>query len=114
MLNEKFTCAYIANVSICPKLIWMNNSKIRLKFKGNCLKQEDEAAYTPKIVVNLFIVYELDTWSQDLNTEFALLGCLFGTVKLTKNADKDKYKYSGYGVEFDSCSEFSLLDSSLA
>ena len=47
--NEKFTCAYIANISVCPKLIWMNNSKIRLTFKGSCLKQEDKAAYTPKI-----------------------------------------------------------------
>ena len=30
--NEKFTCSYIVNVSACPKLIWMNNSKIILKF----------------------------------------------------------------------------------
>ena len=50
----------------------MNNSKIRLKFKGSRLKQEDKTAYTPKHVVNLFIVYELDTWSRDLNTDFAL------------------------------------------
>ena len=26
---------------------------------------------------------------------------LFGSVKLTKNADIDKYKYSGYGIGFD-------------
>ena len=26
---------------------------------------------------------------------------LFGAVKLTKNYDIDKYKYSGYGIEFD-------------
>ena len=30
---EKFTCTYVANLSACPKLIWMNNSKIKLKFK---------------------------------------------------------------------------------
>ena len=84
MKNEKFTCAYIANVSICPKLIWMNNSKIRLKFKGSYLKQEDKAPYTPKNVVNLFIVYELDTWSRDLSTDVTLKDCLFGAVKLTK------------------------------
>ena len=29
--NEKFMCAYVADVSVCQKLIWMNNSKIRLK-----------------------------------------------------------------------------------
>ena len=33
--------------------------------------------------------------------------CLFGTVKLTKNADIDKYKYSGYGVRFNSKGPFS-------
>ena len=26
---------------------------------------------------------------------------LFGAIKLTKNADFDKYKYSGYGIGFD-------------
>ena len=58
--NGKFTCAYIANVSVCSKLIWMNSTKIRLKFKESCLKEEDKAAYTQKNA-NLFIVYELDT-----------------------------------------------------
>ena len=53
--NKKFMSPFIANVSLCPKLIWMNNLKITLTFKGRCLKQEDKA----KNVVNLFIVYEL-------------------------------------------------------
>ena len=38
---------------------------------------------------------------------------MFGAVKLTKYADPDKYKYSGYGIGFDSHSEFSLLDGSI-
>ena len=36
-----------------------------------------------------------------------LKNCLFGAVALTKNADIDKYRYSGYGTGFDrrwSCS----------
>ena len=56
--NEKFTCTYIANVNVSPKLLWMNNSRIRLKIKGTCLKQEDKATFTPKNLVNLYIVYE--------------------------------------------------------
>ena len=36
-----------------------------------------------------------------------LLYCLFGAVKLTKNADIDKYKYSGYGIGFDLRGTFS-------
>ena len=34
--------------------------------------------------------------------------CLFGVVTLTKNADIDKYKYSGYGIGFDRRSSFSF------
>ena len=30
-----------------------------------------------------------------------LENCLFGAVSFTKNADIDKYKYSGYGIGFD-------------
>ena len=30
-----------------------------------------------------------------------LKNCLFGAVTLTKNADIDKYGYSGYGIAFD-------------
>ena len=58
--NEKFTSPYTGNKSLSPKLVW-NNSKIRLKFEGSCIKQKDKAPFTPKNVVNLFIVYELDT-----------------------------------------------------
>ena len=57
-------------------------------------------------MVNIFIVYELNTWSRDLNTEFTLKKCLFASVKLTKNADTDKYKYSSNSVGFDSQSAF--------
>ena len=38
---------------------------------------------------------------------------MFGGVKLSKNADPDKYLYSGYGIGFNSCSEFSLPDGSM-
>ena len=33
-----------------------------------------------------------------MNTYFTLNNCLFGSVKLTKCADPDKYKYSHYGT----------------
>ena len=40
------------------------------------------------------------------------IDCLFGSVKLTKNADLDKSKYSGYGIEFHSRSEVLFRDGS--
>ena len=35
---------------------------------------------------------------------------MFGSAKVTKNADPDKYKYTGYGIGFDSRSEFLIID----
>ena len=98
---------YTTSKSLFPKLLW-HDSRIKLKFQGSFLKQ-DRATFTPKNGVNLFLVYELvNIWSQDLNIDFTLKNCLFGSVKLTKNADPDKYSYSGYGIGFDFCSYFSL------
>ena len=37
----------------------------------------------------------------------------FRSVKLTKNADLNKYKYRGYSIGFDSRSKFSLPDGSM-
>ena len=36
-----------------------------------------------------------------------MTNALFGAVKLTKNPDIDKYKYSGYGIRFDGHGFFS-------
>ena len=36
------------------------------------------------------------------------MNCLFGVVTLTKNADIDKYGYSGYGIGFDRKGRFSF------
>ena len=50
---------------------------------------------------------------RNLNTDFSLNNCLFGSVKLTKNADPDKYKNSGYSIGFDSRLEFLFTDGSM-
>ena len=57
------------------------------------------------IYIYVYISYTLIPLLTNLNTDFTLKNCLFGSVKLTKNADPDKYKHSGYGIGFDSCSE---------
>ena len=71
----------------------MNKPKIRLRFMGSCLKQE-KVTFNPRDAVNLFIVYELYRLLQNLNDDFTLKDCLFRAVKLTRNADPDKYSYS--------------------
>ena len=49
---------------------------------------------------------------RNLNTDFTLGNWLFGSVKLTRNADLDKNKYTGHGIGFDSRSEFLVTDGS--
>ena len=57
--------------------------------------------------VNVYIVYELGASGSNDNDP-TLKNCLFGAVTLTKNADIDKYGYSGYGIGFDRRSSFSF------
>ena len=110
MSNQKTEPPFTTNKSLSPKLAWMNNSRIRLRFTGSCLR-EQFATFTPNNVENLFIVYELDRWSQDLNAKFNLKDCLFGAVKLTMNVNPNKYSYSGYGTGFGSRSLISIPNS---
>ena len=79
-----------------------------MNFNGHCLIKNNISI--PKKVINLYISYTLGPQLRNLNTDFTLGNFLFGSVKLTKNAALDKYKYSGYGIGFDSRSEFSLPD----
>ena len=88
-------------ITFSPELIDRFTRFFRMKFKGIYLKQ-DSASFLHKNIVNLYITYKLDTWSKDLNTDFTLGDSLFGAVKLTKNADPGKCKYSSYGIRFDS------------
>ena len=79
---------------------------MRVKFIWICLKQP-KFTYTHKTIANIYIAYELGayTWNDNDPT---LKNCLFGAVTLTKNADIDKYGYSGYGIGFDRRSSFSF------
>ena len=86
-LNNSLVPTYIAN-------------KTRVKFDGGCLKQE-KITLTHGKTVNIYIVYELIFSTRGYDDYTTLENCLFGAVKLTKNVDIDKCKYSGYGVGFD-------------
>ena len=80
--------------------------KIRIKFNGSCLKQ-DKITYTHGKITNIYIVYEISK-SYNISSYPTLENCLFGAVSLTKNADIDQYKCSGYGIGFDRLGEFSF------
>lgn len=50
----------------------------------------------------MFLLYDLEA---DLLWQDSLLRA---AIKLTANADLKKHSYFGYGIEFDTCSAFSL------
>ena len=91
--------------SLTPALSYYG-TKTRVKFTGSCLKQS-KISYTHGKIVNIYIVYELGASSSHVNDP-TLRNCLFGAVTLTKNADIDKYGYSGYRIGFDGRSSFSF------
>ena len=77
-----------------------------MEFNGSSLKQ-DKIMYTHGKVVNIYIVYEL-TGSNSDDNDPTIKNSLFGAVTFTKNADIDKYGYSGYGIGFDRRGSFSF------
>ena len=66
--------------------------------------RQDNVTYNCGPIVNIYIVYRLTSDTKD--SSITLQNCLFGAVKVTKNLDIDKYKYSGYGIGFDSKGSF--------
>ena len=81
-------------------------SKIRTKFNGSFLNRFSLTVLHGAIV-NIYIVYEITSNYSSINYP-TLENCLFGSVKLTKNVDIDKYGHSGYGIGFDRNTSFSI------
>ena len=99
--NESIKAVSTSDNSLHPTLSYYG-TKIRVKFTGSCLKQSSKLSYTHGKLVNIYIVYD---W---VILVLALVILQFGAITLTKNADVDKYGYSGYGNGFDRRSSFSF------
>ena len=99
-LSSKTITPYATSDNSLTPLIDHYTSKVIVKFNGSCLKQSNKLTYYYGAKVNIYLVYELGA-SGSNNSDPTLKHCLFGAVTLTKNADIDKYRYSGYGVGFD-------------
>ena len=95
MSDERFDSITASNYKITPELN-SYGTKTKVEFNGSCLKQ-DKVTYNHGKIINIYI-----------SSYPTLENCLFGAVSLTKNADIDKYKYSGYGIGFDRHGKFSF------
>ena len=87
------------DTSVSPRPRFQNDRKSYFVFRRSCLK-EDEAKSKYQKIINIYIAYDFQS-NLNYNPDFTLENCLFGEVKITKNTDVDKYKYSGYGIGFD-------------
>ena len=103
--DERLHSNTASNYTITPELSFYG-TKTRVEFNGSCLKQ-DKATYNHGIIVNIYIFYETSK-NYSISSYPTLENCLFGTISLTKNADIDQYKYSGYGIGFDRKGQFSF------
>ena len=103
--NENFKAVSTTDNSLNLTLNYYG-PKIRVKFTGDCLEQQ-KITYNLGKVVNVYIVYSLGASSSNYSNS-TIKNCLFGAVTLTKNADIDKYGYSGYGISFDRRGSFSF------
>ena len=81
-------------------------SKIRIKFNETFLNR-----FPPTIlhgdIVNIYIVHEITSDYSSISYP-TLENCVFGSVKLPKNADINKYGYSGYSIGSDRNTSFSV------
>ena len=103
--SESFKAISTTDNSLNPTLNYYG-TKIRVKFSGDCFEQRKITSNHGK-VVNFYIVYSLGASSSNYSDP-TIKNCLFGAVTLTKNADIDKYGYSGYGIGFDRRESFSF------
>ena len=105
MSDERINSVTTSNYSITPELSHYG-TETRAKFNGSCLKQ-DKVTYSHGTIVNIYNVYEISK-NYNISISPTLENCLFGAVSLTKHADNDQYKYSGYGIGFDRKGKFSF------
>ena len=77
------------------------NSRVNPKSNNSVLVQKSFSSLYSNFILNLYIVYELNTWSCNLANNFTLKIVLFGTVKLVRNSIKSKFTYNGQRTTFD-------------
>ena len=97
--------------NLIPRLDYIDNLKIRVKFNGSCLKLK-KATFTSKAILNFYIEYKLKLWPYNDDIGFTFGNYLFDAVKLTETADSHKYSRSEYCIGFNVYGNFLQSDGS--
>ena len=107
--NIKIESIKTNNYLLNPRIDYYDTSKLRIKFDGSISNRFSPwfSSILRDEIVSIYILYEITCDNNDSNYP-TLENCLFESVKLTKNADIDKYGCSGYGIGFDRRTSFSV------
>ena len=73
-----------------PTMSNLANGKVILKCNNPVLVQKRFSSLYSNFILSLYIFYELNNWLRNPTNNFPLINCLFGTVKLIRNAIKNK------------------------
>ena len=74
---------------------------------GKYLLTVEQNSYLTKIV-NVYILYDLDTWPRNPTNNFRFKNSLFGATTIGKSSDKEKYVYKRCRIIFDSAGSWSF------
>ena len=96
----------ILNFTVFFNSIKISKYKISTKFDKVPLAVEQNDYLTK--IVNVYIVYDLNSWSKNPTNIFKFQIYLFGATNIVKNSDKEKYLFSGYRITFDSAGSWSF------
>ena len=75
-------------------------NRVILKFSNSVLVQKCSFSLYSNSILKLYIVYELNICPSNPTNNLPLKNCLFGTVKLVRNAVKSKFTYNGREIAF--------------
>ena len=98
------------DTSLQPTKSNLANGRVNLKFNNSVLVQKLFCSLYSNFILNLYIVYELNTWPGNPVNNFFLKNYLSGTVKLVRNTTKIKCTYNGRGIAFVGESSWSLME----
>ena len=91
---QKKSCQYL---KMLKKLVYL---------QGNYFQQSNVIIRNNHNVINIYVVYELDTITSSRDTTFTIKNALFGAMQITKNTDTSKYDHKEYGICFDKGGQF--------
>ena len=109
--DERINSITASNYSVTPNLSYYG-TKTRVELDESCF-YSDKVTFNYEKVVNIYIAFEIiviaNISKSSSNDSYPTSEkALFGAFNLTKNANIDRYKYSGFGIGFDRRSNFSF------